>query len=154
MEKRDLVAGAAALVGTYVLSGMAFTFGARREIGNRDNWECQSDLCIGIEETGHPRSFKQLAPNGGYHVQAAHIRFPINMHQPKPDPDTEKGRILCSCCHISEHLAAGDIRAAKLLYRNQTIRNNEWIREHGHDEKEDFEFYQQLAEEQQGMLEG
>lgn len=113
-----------------MLLPLQFAYNARREIGERDNWTCQWPGCT--------RSFQK-----GWHVQAAHY---MDEHKPGTfDTDTTAGRILCTEHHLKEHIEAGDIRSARLLWEGQSVRTYSWIKQHGgHDQKHSFEHYVEL----------
>ena len=82
------------LAGIIFISESAFSYKSRREIGNRDKWECQYDGCDDGE--GRPKSFKN-----GWMVFASHI----GTHD-KKDPDydnPDNGRIQCIEHEIAFH---------------------------------------------------
>ncbi len=118
-----------ALISAYLISSLAFTYRARKEIGEIHNWTCTCGKCF----------------HDGYHVQAAH--YP-ELHQRGWDDNPEHGRILCTECHIVEELQRGNTYGARLLWENQTIRTIKWIQQNGgEDDKAPFEYYQQLSQE-------
>lgn len=88
---------------TLAVSELAFSYGSRREIGERDNWTCQS--C--------GKSFQQ-----GYMVQAAHYDHD---KKKKEYDNPSNGRILCTSCHIDDELKRGNKFGAMLLKKRQTI---------------------------------
>lgn len=108
---------------------LQFTYSARREIGERDSWTCVN--C--------GRSFRN-----GWMVQAAH--FPDDHSPGQQDPNPANGRILCTGCHIIEHLQMDDYRSARLLWESMTVRTYDWIDAHGgQDEKPAFDHYEVAA---------
>lgn len=128
MKNETLVAGLT-LYAALELSRLAFTTKARKEIGNRDNWECQGlygTSCYWEDKTGESASHKN-----GYYVQAAH--WP-ETHQSKPDKNKDRGRILCSCCHASEEMLRGNQWGAKMILRSG-------IMTFGHAERTDEQLY-------------
>lgn len=115
--------------GLLAFMNSAFTYAARREIGERDSWACQC---------GCGRSYQQ-----GWMVQAAHYS---EKHQKAWDNNPRNGRIMATECHLLEEIQRGNIWGAKELWKSQTIRHYEWINSHGgQDEKEPFEYYLQKA---------
>lgn len=109
MKPRDLVAPALALAGLFYLSTAAFTPEARKLIGKRDRWTCQISGCDW---------------NGGWNVQACHYS---DLHQSEPDSNTDNGRMMRVDLHILEELQRGNMRGARLLHSQHTIRNYDWI---------------------------
>lgn len=112
----------------FLASRLAFTFRARREMGERDDWTCQ--------ETG--KQFKD-----GWMMQAAH--YP-DEHQSAPDEDISKGRMLSTEAHILEELRRGNMNGARGLWGDQTIRTYAWMKENDCiDEKKPFSYYVNLS---------
>lgn len=119
----------------------AFTLETRKEIGKRDRWTCQIS----------GKQFKD-----GWMLQAAH--YPT-LHQKEWDDNPENGRMLGTEEHIIEEIQRGNIRGAKLLWQNQSVRTTEWIAHklgipkeevtrdliREHDEKLPFEEYVYIA---------
>lgn len=85
--------------GLVAIAGGAFTFGSRRKIGERDDWECQEEDCN--------RSHK-----AGWMVTAAH--YDHDKGQPEYN-EPDNGRILCIAHHAIEELARGNVWGAKKL---------------------------------------
>ena len=76
------------------LSRRAFSQKIRREIGERDEWQCQYPGCDDGE--GNPKSFKN-----GYMVFASHIKTHDKKHPDYNNPET--GRIQCIEHEIAFH---------------------------------------------------
>lgn len=143
MKGKD-IATIAALAGAAFLSTLAFTREARTEILNRDGWK--SVL-----------SGKSWAE--GYNLNAAHDTYPIDRHKRGDDTQVDHGHALTVEEHIIQELVRGNRRGAKLLHKNQTIMNYDWIcRQAGihrrqlnqavidrHDPKLPFEEYEAMA---------
>lgn len=142
-KPREIVKQTAILGGILLASTLAFTYRARREILERDNYTCV--------ETG-----KQWRE--GWNLNASH--YPLE-HKRGPDPDPSAGRTLSVESHIIEEIQRGNMWGARKLWENQTIRNYDWIAEKAgvsrdqlnavhillHDEKEPFEYYLEKAKE-------
>jgi len=112
MNREAFVAGIA-MGAILEASRWAFASRTRKEIGLRDDWECQGlygALCYWEEEGGEPASHQK-----GYYVQAAH--WP-ETHQKEPDRNPEHGRILCSCCHATEELLRNNKWGAKMILKS------------------------------------
>ena len=85
----------------------AFSTGVRKEIGKRDHWQCQADICFWERVTGKPARFQD-----GFMVEAAHYPHKHNGHV---DEDSTNGRILCTVDHAIEELHRGNEGGARLL---------------------------------------
>lgn len=114
--------------------GMAFSKAVRYELLKRDRWTCQNPDCVGnYFEQGN------LNWRDGWNVNGAH--YP-HLHQKAEDKDMSHGRCLCVHCHILEEIDRGNHSGAGLLYEKQTIRNREWLGNHGwRDQKPPITWY-------------
>lgn len=98
----------------FELSKYAFTKGARKEIGLRDEWTCQGVHgmpCVWEMMDGEPAKYKD-----GYWLTAAH--YPSRHHKTGKgyhDPDTENGRMCCTIDHAVEEHNRGNDWGANLL---------------------------------------
>lgn len=90
---------------------MAFTKRARRIIGKRDGWQCQTleGICISAEHVHQPYPVKF---SEGWMVTAAH--YP-HLHNSGDDDNPKRGRILCQICHATEEVLRGNINGARGL---------------------------------------
>lgn len=137
-------------------AGMAFVPWARREILKRDGFTCQADKCFG-EYLG----IGKLGWKNGFMIQAAH--YPEE-HQPFPDSETSRGRVLCTTDHLLEEMTRRNWGGASLMWMGQTIRSKEWLEQHGYDFQNDknlcmatmkmgFEWYVDFMEaDEQGKI--
>ena len=110
-EIRDAVFMAGGLLAIWEISGLAFHFKTRKEIGMRDNWTCQ-----GLHGRGcvmeHINGGKPARYQDGYMVTAAHWPEAHGAF----DDDPEAGRILCTLDHAIEEVERGNRSGAgKLL---------------------------------------
>lgn len=119
---------------TAVGVGLAFAKGARYELLKRDRFTCQNEDCI-----GNYLGIGALSWGKDFNINGAH--YP-DRHQRMVDNNIENGRCLCVHCHIVEEIQRGNHGGAGLLWQSQTIRNANWIKEHGYENpKMDFFFY-------------
>ncbi len=142
VKSKDVLATALSIGAMFYLSTLAFTPDAKKKIAARDNWTCGVSGCRW---------------GSGWNLHFCHD---MDRHQRTPDDNPDNGGLMRVDLHILQHLRAGQIREARLIYSQHTIRDYNWIaRAAGvakyqltseligeYDEKPEFEYYQEVAE--------
>lgn len=102
-----------------------FTQQTARKILERDDYTCQSELCIFEDVLGRPAN-----RDDGFFMNAAH--YP-DKHQFTGkgfhDPNISHGRCLCLVCHAIEEVQRHDEAGAGLLLRRSGVFNTTYLRE-------------------------
>ena len=95
---------------------MAFSRAIRKEIGQRDHWQClgidKDEPCVWEAIQGKPASYQD-----GFWVMASHWNHAKTNYYDEP----ENGRTQCLCCHYLYERKIGSYGQAEALARKYDV---------------------------------